>query len=174
MSQALERVRQAAKARKKERFTALLHHVNIDLLRLSFVRSQATGGTRRGRRDVAGLRGKTGEQSPRPSTRESSRGAYRAPTRAGASTYGQAGRAAAAAGAVAAVEDPRLSNAQWWRCSTPSTRRTFWVSAVRLPARSVARMMALHRCADRWHFLAEEGELDPGSRRPRLLRDGQP
>ena len=36
VSQALERVRQAAKARKKERFTALLHHVDPDLLRLSF------------------------------------------------------------------------------------------------------------------------------------------
>jgi group II intron reverse transcriptase/maturase len=36
VSQALERVRHAARARKKERFTALLHHVNIDLLRLSF------------------------------------------------------------------------------------------------------------------------------------------
>jgi RNA-directed DNA polymerase len=36
VSQALGRVRQAAKARKKERFTALLHHVNPDLLRLSF------------------------------------------------------------------------------------------------------------------------------------------
>ena len=36
VSQALERVRQAARTRKKERFTALLHHVNIDLLRLSF------------------------------------------------------------------------------------------------------------------------------------------
>ena len=36
MSQALELVRQAAKARKKERFTALLHHVDLDLLRLSF------------------------------------------------------------------------------------------------------------------------------------------
>jgi len=46
VSQALERVRQAAKARKKERFTALLHHVNIDLLRLSFYalkRSAAQG-----------------------------------------------------------------------------------------------------------------------------------
>jgi group II intron reverse transcriptase/maturase len=31
--QGLERVRQAAKAKKKERFTALLHHVNVDLLR---------------------------------------------------------------------------------------------------------------------------------------------
>src|SRR6202790_1033943 len=33
VSQALERVRQAAKARKKERFTALLHHINVDLLK---------------------------------------------------------------------------------------------------------------------------------------------
>src|SRR5437667_6047905 len=36
VSQALERVRQVAKARKKERFTALLHHIDLDLLRLSF------------------------------------------------------------------------------------------------------------------------------------------
>src|SRR5713226_3662828 len=36
VSQALERVRQAAKARKKERFTALLHHIDLDLLLLSF------------------------------------------------------------------------------------------------------------------------------------------
>lgn len=36
VTQALGRVRQAAKARRKEQFTALLHHVNIDLLRLSF------------------------------------------------------------------------------------------------------------------------------------------
>jgi len=36
VSQALGRVRQAAKERKKEKFTALLHHVDVDLLRLSF------------------------------------------------------------------------------------------------------------------------------------------
>ena len=36
VSQALERVRKAARARKKERFTALLHHISIDLLQLSF------------------------------------------------------------------------------------------------------------------------------------------
>jgi group II intron reverse transcriptase/maturase len=36
VSQALGRVRQAAKTRRKERFTALLHHISIDLLRLSF------------------------------------------------------------------------------------------------------------------------------------------
>jgi RNA-directed DNA polymerase len=36
VSQALERIRQVAKAREKERFTALLHHVSIDLLRSAF------------------------------------------------------------------------------------------------------------------------------------------
>src|SRR6478672_1310451 len=36
VSQALDRVRQAARLRKKERFTALLHHVGIDLLRRAF------------------------------------------------------------------------------------------------------------------------------------------
>src|SRR6202051_2158380 len=36
VSQALERVREAAKARKKERFTALLHHIDLDLLQVSF------------------------------------------------------------------------------------------------------------------------------------------
>jgi RNA-directed DNA polymerase len=32
--QGLERVRQAARQRKKERFTALLHHVTVDRLRM--------------------------------------------------------------------------------------------------------------------------------------------
>jgi len=36
VSQALDRVRKAAKQRKKERFTALLHHISVDLLRESF------------------------------------------------------------------------------------------------------------------------------------------
>jgi RNA-directed DNA polymerase len=36
VTQALDRVRQAARLRKKERFTALLHHVNIDTLRVAF------------------------------------------------------------------------------------------------------------------------------------------
>ncbi len=35
-TQALSRVRQAARERKKERFTALLHHVNADTLRTAF------------------------------------------------------------------------------------------------------------------------------------------
>ena len=36
VTQALDRVRQAAKLGKKERFTALLHHINTDTLRLAF------------------------------------------------------------------------------------------------------------------------------------------
>ena len=36
VSQGLERVRQAARQRKKERFTALLHHLTVDLLREAF------------------------------------------------------------------------------------------------------------------------------------------
>src|SRR3984893_15157527 len=38
MSSGLERVRERAKAEKKERFTALLHHVDVDLLRTSYFR----------------------------------------------------------------------------------------------------------------------------------------
>jgi len=36
VTQALDRIRKAARLRKKERFTALLHHVNVDTLRTAF------------------------------------------------------------------------------------------------------------------------------------------
>src|ERR1700723_3675151 len=36
VTQALDRVRHAARQRKKEQFTALLHHVNVDALRTAF------------------------------------------------------------------------------------------------------------------------------------------
>src|SRR6266851_5195464 len=36
VTQALDRVRQAARQRKKERFTSLLHHISLDLLQLAF------------------------------------------------------------------------------------------------------------------------------------------
>jgi RNA-directed DNA polymerase len=36
VTQALDRVRQAARQRKKERFTALLHHISVDALRVAF------------------------------------------------------------------------------------------------------------------------------------------
>src|SRR3982751_2274419 len=37
VSQALDRLRQAARQRKKERFTALLHHINLNRLRMAFL-----------------------------------------------------------------------------------------------------------------------------------------
>jgi len=36
VSQALERIRQVARQRKKERFTALLHHISVNCLRMAF------------------------------------------------------------------------------------------------------------------------------------------
>ena len=36
VTQALERIRQIARQRKKERFTALFHHINIELLEAAF------------------------------------------------------------------------------------------------------------------------------------------
>src|SRR2546428_13378426 len=46
MSQGLDGVRKTAKERKQERFTALLHHLNVDLLRDSFyaLQRQASPG----------------------------------------------------------------------------------------------------------------------------------
>ena len=77
VSQALGRVRQAARVRKKERFTALLHHISIDLLRLSFYalkRSAAPG--------VDGVRWKDYEATLESNLRglhdRVHRGAYRA------------------------------------------------------------------------------------------------
>ena len=48
MSQALDRIRQAARQRKKERFTALFHHVTVDLLEDAF--AELERGRRCGRR----------------------------------------------------------------------------------------------------------------------------
>ena len=55
MSQGLNGVRKAAKKRKQERFTALLHHLNVDLLRDSFyaLKRQGFAGSRW--RDMAGV-----------------------------------------------------------------------------------------------------------------------
>jgi RNA-directed DNA polymerase len=41
VSQALERIRKVARERKKEKFTALLHHINIDLLEEAFYELKA-------------------------------------------------------------------------------------------------------------------------------------
>src|SRR5262245_16356127 len=53
MSQGLHGVRQAARERKQERFTALLHHLSVDLLRDSFYALKPKCGARSRWRDVA-------------------------------------------------------------------------------------------------------------------------
>jgi len=52
MSQGLEGVRRAAKERKQEKFTALLHHLSIDLLRECFYNIKTECGGRRGSGDL--------------------------------------------------------------------------------------------------------------------------
>src|SRR6516165_7561043 len=46
VTQALDRIRQVAKQRKKEKFTALLHHIHVDTLRVAFyaLRRNAASG----------------------------------------------------------------------------------------------------------------------------------
>ena len=58
VTQALDRVRHAARQRKKERFTALLHHVNVDTLRMAFHALKRDARPRCGWHDVGGLRGR--------------------------------------------------------------------------------------------------------------------
>src|SRR5215471_1670986 len=66
VTQALSRIRQAARHRKKERFTALLHHLNLDTLRTAFLalKRKAAPGVDGG--DMAGLRGGPRAQSRGP------------------------------------------------------------------------------------------------------------
>jgi RNA-directed DNA polymerase len=46
VSQVLARIRQTARQRKKERFTALFHHINVELLRVAFsgIKQEAAPG----------------------------------------------------------------------------------------------------------------------------------
>ena len=57
MSHALDRVRQASKERKKEKFTALLHHVDIAMLETAFYALRRTAAP-----GVVGMTWKTYEQ----------------------------------------------------------------------------------------------------------------
>jgi hypothetical protein len=64
VTQALNRVRQAARQRKREKCTALLHHVTIDALRVAFHALQGRSGSGWG--DVGGLRGRPRATARRP------------------------------------------------------------------------------------------------------------
>ena len=58
VSQALDRIRQVARQRRKEKFTALLHHISPETPRGGVLRAQGECRTRSGWVDVASLRGR--------------------------------------------------------------------------------------------------------------------
>ena len=97
-----------ARQRKKERFTALLHHVRRSAAR-QLLLAEAGCGTRRGWRDVAGVRGRTWKASFVDLHARVHRGAYRAlPSRR--KFIPKADGRATAAG-IAALEDKIVQRA---------------------------------------------------------------
>ena len=68
VSQALDRIRQAARQRKKEKFTALFHHLSIDLLEDAFGELKQDAAARRGWPDMDGVRGRTSSAISRTCT----------------------------------------------------------------------------------------------------------
>src|SRR5262245_9338778 len=58
VSQAQDRIREAVNRNKKDKLTALLHHVSVDVLRWAFFQLEETGCTRHRRPDMGGLRGR--------------------------------------------------------------------------------------------------------------------
>src|SRR6516225_1012868 len=63
VAQVLERIRKVARERKKERFTALFHHISIELLEEAFSELKGGRSTRRRSVELEGLRGKARAQS---------------------------------------------------------------------------------------------------------------
>jgi hypothetical protein len=70
----LERVREAARKNGKLKFTALLHHVGIDLLRVSYNSLKKTGGAGSGWDDVGSVGRRPGGTVGRPTWTSQSRG----------------------------------------------------------------------------------------------------
>ena len=120
VSQGLDRVRQAAKARKKERFTALLHHVSVDLLRMP---TSGSSGMRL--LGWTGSRGRSMRRTWKPTSGICMPAFIGAPIEhchRGASTSRNR------MGGNARSESPRWktrsSSVRWWKCSMRSTRKT--------------------------------------------------
>src|SRR5437588_3282806 len=119
VSQALARIRQAARQRKKEKFTALLHHISIDLLDEAFfeLKEDAAAG-------VDGLSWADYEQNLERNLEDLHarihRGAYRALPSRRVYIAKPDGRQRPLA--IAARTKP--SNGRLSRCSTRSTRKT--------------------------------------------------
>jgi len=167
VTQALGRLRQAAKQRKKERFTALLHHVNPDSLRQAFLARK---------RDAApGVDGMTwreyeAELEPRLADLHGRihRGAYR--PRPSRRTYIPKADGRERPLAIAALEDKIVQGATVMVLNA-IYEEDFPRVLVRVPTRTrTARRTRRLDGRDR----QPEGELDTGRRHPVVLRHGKP
>ena len=154
VSQALERVRQAARQRKKEKFTALLHHISVDLLRTAFFALK---------RDAApGVDGLTWQDYEADLERNLTdlharvhRGAYRAlPSRR---TYIPKADGKQRPLAIAALEDKIVQRATVVVLNA-IYEEDFLGFSLRVPARSADQHDALDALVGRDH--QQEGELD--------------
>src|SRR5205809_7991666 len=161
VSQALERVRQAARQRTKEKFTALLHHISVDCLRMAFsaLKRDAASG-------VDGLTWPTYEADLDRNLTDLharvQRGAYRAlPSRRGRTATPTRGRGAG--GQDCPTGDGRGAERDL-RGRLP--RIQLWVPARPRGARRT-------RCA-RGRAQEPEGELHLGCRHSVVLRHREP
>lgn len=112
VSQAMDRIRCAAKRDKKVRLTALLHHVNVDLLRSAFHQLK-----RRAAPGVDGITWHEYERTSRPTSRICMDAYSGAPT--GRSRQGGSTSPSPMAGNGRSASPrwrTRSSSARWWRC----------------------------------------------------------
>ena len=162
VTQGLERVRQAARTRKKERFTALLHHVDIDLLRTAFLALQRDAAP-----GVDGLTWRDYEADLEPRLKDLhervQRGAYRPqPSRR---TYIPKADGRQRPLAIAALEDKIVQGATVLVLNA-IYEEDFLGFSVRVPTRT--RTTRCAGCPDRRNR-QPEGELRPGRRHPLVL-----
>jgi len=165
VSQALERVRQAARLRKQERFTALLHHINLDLLRMSFYalkRSAAPG--------VDGVTWQDYEACLESNLQGLHERVHRARTGhclAGGSTYETGWATAAARYCFAGGQGTPASGGGGAECDLRGrfSRVFVWIPTEAQSARRLRR-------AD-GRYPASESELDTRCRLPKLFRRGK-
>ena len=166
VSQALARIRQAARQRKKEKFTALFHHVSIDHLAEAFSELKENA--------AAGVDGLTCRDTTSTSSAIlricmlASIGERMGHYRRGGCTYPS--RTAATPIGVAALEDKIVQRAHGCGAERDLGGR-FPRVLVWVPTRTQhARCDGCARGRDHQH----KGELDTGRRHPLVLRHGEP
>ena len=122
---ALDRVREVARRDKEARFTALLHHVDVDSPAGGLLGDPSEGRAGGGRGDVGRLRAGVWRPTSRTCTSGCTQGVTGRDRHAGRTSRrrtGGNGRSASPRWRTRSSSGPSS------RCSTPSTRWTFWAS----------------------------------------------